>query len=123
MLDEQDVRRVAMALPGVTEEDDSCTFEIDGEKFAWPWRERVHPKKPKVERRDVLVVPVDDENEKLALCASEPDIFFTEPHYDGYAMVLVRRDAIDKARLTELLANAREIVIEKSARKRKRRKA
>jgi hypothetical protein len=121
MLDEQDVRRIAMALPGVTEAGGSCAFQVNVKKFAWPWRERVHPKKPKVERRDVLVVPVDDENEKLALCASEPDIFFTESHYDGYAMVLVRLDAIDEARLAELLADAREIVIEKAAKKRKRR--
>jgi hypothetical protein len=121
MLDEHDVRRVTMALPGVIETGESLRFEVDGDAIAWPWRERVHPKQTKVERRDVLVVPVEDENEKLALCASEPDIFFTEPHYDGYAMVLVRLGAVDEPRLAELLADAREIVIEKAARKRKRR--
>jgi hypothetical protein len=36
-------------------------------------------------------------------------------------MVLVRLDAIDEARLAELLADARQIVIEKAAKKRKRR--
>jgi hypothetical protein len=123
MLDEHDVRRIATALPGVTEDGDSGTFRVDGAMVAWPWRERVHPRKPKVERRDVLVVPVEDENEKLALCEGEPEAFFTEPHYDGYAMVLVRLEAIEEERLAELLTDAREIVIEKAAKRSKRRNA
>lgn len=122
MLDEHDVRQVATALPAVTEDGESGAFRVDGEMLAWPWRERVHPKKPKVERRDILVVPAKDQDEKLALCEAEPAIFFTEPHYDGYAMVLVRLAAIDAPRLAELLADAREIVIEKAAKKRTRRK-
>jgi hypothetical protein len=121
MLDEHDVRRIAMALPGVTEEDGSCYFRVNGDAIAWPWRERVHPKKPKVERRDIFVVQVEDENEKAALVEGEPDRFFTEPHYDGYAMVLVRLAAVDEPRLAELLADAREIVIERAKTKRSRR--
>lgn len=120
MLDEYDVRRIAMALPETTENDGDFRFRVNGEQFVWPWRERVHPKKTKVERRDVLVVPVDDLDEKAALIEAEPDIFFTEPHYDGYAMVLVRLSAIDESRLVELITDAREIVIEKAKTKRKR---
>jgi hypothetical protein len=121
MLDEHVVRRIATALPGVTEDGGSGTFRVDGERLAWPWRERALPKKPRVERRDVLVVRVGDQEEKLALCAGEPEVFFTEPHFDGYAMVLVRLDAIDESRLSELLTDAREVAIEKAAKKRKRR--
>src|SRR5690606_1020338 len=47
MLDEHDVRRIAMALPDVTENDGDCYFRVNGDVFAWPWRERVHPGKPK----------------------------------------------------------------------------
>jgi len=121
MLDEHDVRRIAMALPDVTENDGDCYFRVNGDVFAWPWRERVHPGKPKVERRDVFVVPVDDLDEKAALIEGEPEYVFTEPHYDGYPAVLVRLSAIDEQRLAELLADAREIVIEKAKRKRRRR--
>ncbi len=120
MLDEHDVRRIAMALPGTTETDGDCRFRVNGEQFAWPWRERVHPKKTKVERRDVLVVPVEDFEEKFALIEAEPEIFFTEPHYDGSMMVLVRLAAIEEPRLAELLSDARDIVIEKSKTKRTR---
>jgi hypothetical protein len=67
------------------------------------------------------VVQVEDENEKAALVEGEPDRFFTEPHYDGYAMVLVRLAAVDEPRLAELLADAREIVIERAKTKRSRR--
>ncbi len=122
MADEHDVRRIAMALPDVTENDGDCHFRVNGVQFAWPWRERVHPKKTKVERRDVLVIPVDDLDEKAALVEAEPEIFFTEPHYDGYAMVLVRLAAVDEVRLTEVLSDAREIVTEKAKTRRKRRK-
>jgi hypothetical protein len=122
MIEEHDVRRIAMALPETTENDGDCRFRVNGEQFVWPWRERVHPKKTKVERRDVMVVPVDDLDEKAALIEAEPDIFFTEPHYDGHAMVLVRLSAIDEPRLAELIADARDIVVEKSKMKKRRRR-
>ncbi len=38
--------------------------------------------------------------------ASEPDKFFTTPHYDGHAMVLVRFGAIDRDELGELLTES-----------------
>ena len=88
MLDEHDVRRIATPLPETTENDGDCRFLVNGEQVVWPWRERVHSKKTKVERRDILVVPVVDLDEKAVLIEAEPDTFFTEPHDDGYAMVL-----------------------------------
>ena len=54
----------------------------------------------------VLAVRVADEGEKLALIASDPEKFFTEPHYNGYPAVLVRLEAIDEDELTELLTDA-----------------
>ena len=120
MLDEHDVRRIALALPETSENDGDFRFRVTGEQFAWPWRERVHPKKTKIERRDVLVVPVEDLDEKAALIEAEPECFFTEPHYDGYAMVLVRLATIDESRLAEVLTDAREIAIEKAKTKRRR---
>jgi len=43
---------------------------------------------------------------KEALIASEPDVFFTTPHLDGYAAVLVRLDRIDPAALEEVVVEA-----------------
>jgi len=55
---------------------------------------------------DSLVVWVESEDEKNALIASEPAKFFTTPHYDGHASVLVRLPAVDRPELGELLTDA-----------------
>jgi len=43
---------------------------------------------------------------KEVLLASDRDVFFTEPHYQGYPAVLVRLPKIDRAHLKEVLTNA-----------------
>lgn len=55
---------------------------------------------------EVLMLKVADLGEKEALLASGPEVFFTTPHYDGYAAVLVRLAAISDAELQELLTEA-----------------
>jgi hypothetical protein len=102
-----DVRRLALALPGVLQDGDELRYHVTGGKaFAWTWKKRVEPKRARVEQLDVYAVRVSGEDEKQALLASDPAIFFTEPHYDGYPAVLVRLDAIDEDELGELLSDA-----------------
>jgi len=55
---------------------------------------------------ETLVVKVVDEEDKHALIASDPDVFFTTPHYDGYAYVLVALARVDATQLSELLEDA-----------------
>jgi hypothetical protein len=55
---------------------------------------------------ETLVVRVVDLEDKEALLRSEPDVFFTTPHYDGYAYVLVRLERADAAALAELIEDA-----------------
>jgi hypothetical protein len=43
---------------------------------------------------------------KEALLVDDPDVFFTIPHFDGYAAVLVRLERIDVAALDELILEA-----------------
>lgn len=75
MLTEDDVRRIALALPATTEKPSYGTagFRIRDKLFA---RMR--------EEGDVLVVFCADLDEKEALLASEPDVLFSTPHYDGH---------------------------------------
>src|SRR5262247_2810863 len=98
MASQADVRRIAMALPGVIEGHERFAFSVEHKGkpkgFAWVWMERVHPKKARVPCPDVLAVRVRDQSEKAALLAGDPEIFFTEPHYNGYPAVLVRLAAI-----------------------------
>lgn len=97
MVTEDDVRRVALSLPHTTEKPSYGTpgFRVRDKLFA-----RLR------EEADVLVVWVADEGEKRAMVESEPDKFFTTPHYDGHRSVLVRLGAVDERELTELLTES-----------------
>jgi hypothetical protein len=55
---------------------------------------------------DALVVPVAHEGEKLALLQEQQDVYFTTPHYDGSAYVLVRLEVVDPGELRELVEDA-----------------
>jgi hypothetical protein len=105
--DQDDVRRIALALPGVSEGSDRFAFSVvnkgKAKGFAWSWAERVDPKKARVINNDVLAIRVDGESEKQSLIAADPDKFFTEPHYNGFPAILVRLAAVEADELEELL--------------------
>ncbi|GAB3590649.1 hypothetical protein GCM10027446_06010 [Angustibacter peucedani] len=106
MADDADVRRIALSLPHVVEIDsDGFDFRVGGHGFVWSYPERV-PGKRRVIRTDVAVLFVGDEGEKQALVLGEPDAFFTTSHYDGWPLVMLRLDAVDVERLTELVTDA-----------------
>jgi hypothetical protein len=110
MADLEDVRRLALALPEVITDDEQLTFSVTvkgkSKGFAWPWNERVEPKKPKVRNLDVYAVRVANGTEKEMLLDSDPAKFFTEDHYNGFPAVLVRIAALDVDELEELLTDA-----------------
>ena len=55
---------------------------------------------------ETLVIQVVDLEDKEALLRSEPEVFFTTPHYDGHAYVLVHLDRIGREQLAELVEDA-----------------
>jgi hypothetical protein len=55
---------------------------------------------------DALVVRVIDLADAQALLLGQPDVFFSTPHYDGHAYVLVRLDVVNREQLAELLEDA-----------------
>ena len=106
MADADDVRAIASSLDGVVEIDsDGFDFRVDGRGFVWSYPERL-PGRPRVIRTDVAVLYVGDEAEKQALLKGEPDLFFTAPGYEGAALVMLRLDQVDPARLEELVTDA-----------------
>ena len=110
MADQEDVRRIALALPDTSEADDRFAFSVlnKGKQkgFVWAWNERVDPKKPRVARPDVVAIRVVDRFDKEALLASDAEKFFTEPHYNGFPAVLVRLPLIEVDELEELIVDA-----------------
>jgi hypothetical protein len=108
--DQEDVRRIALALPETTEAADRFAFAVSNKGrqkgFVWAWAERVEPKQPRVPRTDVVAVRVIDRFDKEALLAAAPERFFTEPHYNGFPAVLVRLPRIDVDELAELILDA-----------------
>ncbi len=110
MADQNDVRRIALSFPETSEEEGRFAFSVNNrgkrKGFAWVWLERVHPKKGRVPNPGVLAVRVRDEQEKEMLLATGPELFFTEPHYNGYPAVLLRLPAIDVGDLENLLRDA-----------------
>jgi hypothetical protein len=109
MADRDDVRRIALALDGVSEDEGHFGFSrlVGGKRLglAWAWRERVHPKRARVPSATVIAVRVADLAVKQAILETgEP--FFTEPHYNGYPAVLVRLPGIGLRALRHLIEDA-----------------
>lgn len=106
MADADDVRRLALGLPGVEEIDsDGFDFRVAGSGFVWSYPER-REGKPRLIRTDVAVLYVGDEAEKQALLLGEPEVFFTAREYDHWPLVLLRLPAVGPARLAELVTDA-----------------
>ena len=115
MVDVARLHALATALPGACDasEGERLVFEVAGKGFAWTWNERVHPKKPRRPRPDVLAIRCPLERKELLLEAA-PQTFFDEDHYRGYPAVLARLDQIDEAELASLLEGAWRLVAPRS---------
>lgn len=109
MASQEDVRRIARALPETSESEEHFAFSVlnKGKQkgFVWAWNERVHPKKPKVPSDTVVAIRVANQQEKEALLASGGEAIFTEPHYNGFPAVLVRLPLIEVEELEELIVD------------------
>jgi hypothetical protein len=99
---------MCLSLPETSEDPNFFRFFRDGRQFAWAWLEHVEPKKARVASRDVISVRTAGEFEKHDLLSLDPEVFFTEPHYDGFPAVQVRLNSIDPALLAEVLRLAWE---------------
>ncbi|MFY1633294.1 MmcQ/YjbR family DNA-binding protein [Solwaraspora sp. WMMB335] len=106
MADADDVRRLALALPHVVENDsDGFDFRVGDKGFVWSYPER-RAGKPRVIRTDIAVLYVGDEAEKQALLLGEPELFFTTRAYDELPLVMLRLARVDVDRLDELVTDA-----------------
>jgi hypothetical protein len=110
MATQADIRRIALALPGVSESQEHFAFSVivkGKEKgFIWSWNEKVGPKKPKVPNPNVLAVRVANLTAKEMLLGSDSKKFFTEDHYNGFPAILVRLEEVTSEDLEDLILEA-----------------
>jgi hypothetical protein len=106
-----DVRRIALDLPGTEEKQNQMGLQwrVKNGMLAWerPLRradfQSLGESAPDGE---VLAVWVADLGVKEALLSDDPEVFFTTPHFDGYPTVLIRLAEIPMSELEELIIEA-----------------
>jgi hypothetical protein len=106
-----DVRRIALALPETGERVSrgQARWEVRGKGFVWERplrRSDLEALGRAAPDGSILGARVEHLVAKEALLAADPDVYFTTPHFDGYAAVLVRLERISPADLEELVAEA-----------------
>lgn len=114
MADFDDVRRIALALPETDEKTSwgQQMFRVKGKGFVWerPLRKtdlaQFEASGVAVPEGFIIGLRVADEAEKQALIASDPGLYFTIPHLDGYAAVLARLDVMAEDELEEMILDA-----------------
>ena len=104
-----DVAKLVAELPETAEGEHHGhrTWSVAGKGFAW---ERPFSKADLKRFGDetppdgpILAVRVENLHEKDALLAEHPDAFFTIPHFNGYAAILIQLSAVSEAVLREAL--------------------
>jgi hypothetical protein len=106
-----DVAVLASQLPDVTEGErhGTRTWFVGRKAFAWErpfskadlrrFGDQAPPDGP------ILAIRVADLGEKEALLAAHPESFFTIPHFDGYAAVLIELPKVSAPALREAVTD------------------
>ena len=106
-----DVRGIALSLPNTSERPrhGTASWQVHEKAFVW---ERPLRKSDLEALGDaapdgaILGARVEHLGAKAALIESEPEVFFTTPHFDGFPAVLIRLEEIARDELEEVIVEA-----------------
>lgn len=106
-----DIRRIALSLPETAERESrgSLEWRVKDKGFVWerPLRKGdLEALGDRVPHGPVYAARTADEGVKHALIADDPAVYFTTPHFNGYAAILFELDRISVTDLTELITDA-----------------
>jgi hypothetical protein len=109
-----DLDELALAMPQTTKQvsdDGRPSYHVHGKLFCFHRGRRRDAVDPDTGERldDVLMFRVADEGVKELLLSDARGVYFTTPHFNGYAAVLVRipeLSRIDRDELRDLVAEA-----------------
>jgi len=106
-----DVQRIALALPETSERPayGNAAWRVRDKIFVWerPLRPKeVSDLGDRAPSGPILAVRVEDLGVKEAMLQDDPETFFTTPHFDNYAAILIRLDRISLEELNELIIEA-----------------
>jgi hypothetical protein len=106
-----DVRRIALSLPETAERESrgNLEWQVKDKGFVWerPLRKGdIEALGDRVPDGPVFGARTADEGVKYALIADDPAVYFTTPHFNGYAAILFELDRITAADLAELITDA-----------------
>jgi hypothetical protein len=106
-----DVRRLALALPETSERHSHGhpAWRVKDKPFVWDRplrRSDLEALGEDAPPGSILGARVEHLVAKEALLADNPEVFFTTPHFDGHASVLVQLDRIGLEELNEVIVEA-----------------
>ncbi|MBV8929714.1 MAG: MmcQ/YjbR family DNA-binding protein [Mycobacteriaceae bacterium] len=109
-----DIHEIAASMPHVQRIEGpkgNAIYQVGGKSFVFFRTPRPDARDPVTSEmyRDVIVVWVESESDKLALIQDPATPFFTTAHFDGHPSVLVRASqiaAVGRTELAELIQDA-----------------
>jgi hypothetical protein len=107
----EDVRRIALALPEASELVSRGLRQWRVKDKLFVWERPLRPREIEVLGVDapdgpILGARVEHLGAKEALLTDDPRVYFTTPHFDGYAAILVRLERIAIEDLDEVVTEA-----------------
>ncbi len=107
----EDVGRIALALPETSEaiSRENRHWRVKDKGFVWERplrRSDLEALGESAPDGPILGVRTEHLGAKEAMLASDPGVYFTTPHFDGYPAVLVQLDKVSVEELQEIVVEA-----------------